>query len=1613
MWLLRQIVVLLLLIEWLFGVNVLTVADGPPQVWGNEFQQKVKNLSNEGVWNVEQNVSSVSPVLLYHKQVTSNVVRAAADGDSVVSELADVELVDVSLNIIAADQNVKNAKLVRLINRNKIQVISTKLDVPVAGGNELHYGANFEVPEMLQDSEEYNSDHSADWYKEGVEEPSYEHSAEWYGEGEEFRYDHSAEEEFRYDHSAEGYGEAEEELQPGEESPRSYQEYMDSVMVAPLSSPYVKGNSVGVDYSSFQKNSPYWGEQGRLHSSVGSVMSADDRCSKVAVASYPRNCGEVSMSAQFYGSSHDLKVRLHSSLVQASSVAHQCKYKVVERKGLFIFSTYYDGCNVKKLNGCYYLTLSWQSKNISLACPPKPIGSELLPAVFCSKTSMTVGIDSGSLDRLKVKDSHFWVPVSKIARECKYEVLTDSFGKIFFTASYKGCHVKKEGNYYVLAVQYAAANGKESSFLMKCQTKSGEQVSTFPFVTAPPEPGPKVSCHASTMDVVLPDAAPDQVKVRDETHHEVSVQQLAKKCQYTLVKRGHHLVFTANYKSCYVSMKDNNYILTVVYMPRAAHPLVIHMKCPVFGPPTSVTPITLPNKPGPVCRVTGMSVALPFGSPDQVKVLDKNQHPVLVNKAPKSCGYILLKRLHDVLFEAPYKACHVQLKNNYYTLTVLYKPAVGAQIVVNMKCPLRWHPTFLPTTPTKPITPRLPLVTCGASSMSTELPEGLLDQVKLLGKLGKVVVVSKAPKQCSYQLIKGKGKITFSASYEACDVRVEGLHYILTLIYKPASGKQMTVYMRCPIKETTPTTTTKPLLKVDCYPSSMSVVLPDVSPNDVQVVDERNRYVKVMSAPKTCGYVLAKKVKLLVFTTTYKGCHVAVKARHYVLEVLYKSFDGKTLALTMECPVSKIPTPPMTTLPTHPPPMVSCTSSNMSVVLPVGSPEHVKILGLHLDEVLLSSVHKECGYKVIKSKGKIALTVLYSSCNVHKEGNFFVLNIRYYPSAGFPVALQMKCPDSHLDPTLPTMPSPVVSSDHIISCKRTSMMVEFPYGKLEDIQLIDKTGKLVAVQLAPKRCGYRLLQAGGIFLSIPYSACDVQLLGNHYVLLVVYKSARGGQKQIEVRCPVREPSHLGNGVSCQEDCMSIDLPAGPAEQVQVVDQYHNPVSVKQFPRCGYNLSSEVGKLHFSASYKACHVKIQNGNYILTVLYTTSTGRHEVQMTCPIRDLVFHQGCTLPRKKQVQCGPVGISPSICRLKGCCVDAKTSHCFYPMDTCTADGHFVFAVYRTSSKPEVDPGSLYVSSNSSCAPVVCTPDFAIFKFPLTGCGTHKFVIGQTSIYLADVFGQFAKNRQMYGQILRHAPYRYQVECRYSKGSTASAGYMVVNTPTVPSIVSSETMGVVLRIAKDDSYTTFFPETQVPLRLLLGSQIYLDVTISHPPSPDVVLLVHYCIAYPRSSENVWVLMYNGCPNPLDYGTALHLKDHDQQNVPKHSRRFAITTFQFLDAKKENLLDEEIYFMCSTEVCSPEHQRCIEGCFDGRPISSASPSNWGKLCAGKSCSKRPHPVKRAVADGVHLLFLRDDPYQQTENWTTTFPLAAVGLLMSIIFLCLGKLACVKYVQEK
>lgn len=37
------------------------------------------------------------------------------------------------------------------------------------------------------------------------------------------------------------------------------------------------------------------------------------------------------------------------------------------------------------------------------------------------------------------------------------------------------------------------------------------------------------------------------------------------------------------------------------------------------------------------------------------------------------------------------------------------------------------------------------------------------------------------------------------------------------------------------------------------------------------------------------------------------------------------------------------------------------------------------------------------------------------------------------------------------------------------------------------------------------------------------------------------------------------------------------------------------------------------------------------------------------------------------------------------------------------------------------------------------------------------------------------------------------------------------------------------------------------------------MEVRLLNNPDPTLVLLVHYCVAYPRSGNAVWILLYNG----------------------------------------------------------------------------------------------------------------------------------------------------------
>ncbi|MED6251478.1 hypothetical protein ATANTOWER_031386 [Ataeniobius toweri] len=279
------------------------------------------------------------------------------------------------------------------------------------------------------------------------------------------------------------------------------------------------------------------------------------------------------------------------------------------------------------------------------------------------------------------------------------------------------------------------------------------------------------------------------------------------------------------------------------------------------------------------------------------------------------------------------------------------------------------------------------------------------------------------------------------------------------------------------------------------------------------------------------------------------------------------------------------------------------------------------------------------------------------------------------------------------------------------------------------------------------------------------------------------------------------------------------------------------------------------------------------------------------------------------------------------KCACVSVWVS-LFIPPE-CTIDRHMIFSVPASLMDPPLSTALLVAANNSTCKPQKVTPEYALFKIPMDGCGTRRVVVGKTVVYLVEITNVVQTVSLNYGTITRDSPVRLLVECRYMPGTVLSVSY-VVKTPTFgPDVHTQGVFGVQLRIAKDAQYSSYYPQYHQPLHMLLGKPLHLEVRLLNSPDPSLVLLVHFCVAYPRSGKAAWVLLYNGCPNPLDPAPPKTvLSDPTPPSPQSQTRRFTIRTFQFLPDGEFQDMEEEIYFMCSTEICSPQDSPCVEGCF-------------------------------------------------------------------------------------
>ncbi|KAL6460374.1 hypothetical protein MHYP_G00303400 [Metynnis hypsauchen] len=671
---------------------------------------------------------------------------------------------------------------------------------------------------------------------------------------------------------------------------------------------------------------------------------------------------------------------------------------------------------------------------------------------------------------------------------------------------------------------------------------------------------------------------------------------------------------------------------------------------------------------------------------------------------------------------------------------------------------------------------------------------------------------------------------------------------------------------------------------VFCGEDAVEVVLPPGSLSEMKVFDSSGMY-PVFGLPEACDYSLTRENGRMVFHVHFTGCPVTVEEGSYTLRFLYRNSAGQLEIVTVSCSNSSHTPSSKTRSPRHP---------DLSYPAVKGSPPQAAQLYLPYWDALSPTL----GEPLIAPP----------------------LDRLFLPE---------------IDPLFPTPGEPLSNSqwEQPPPTPTSMQVIAMPSSLRRHSKCKQRGHRLFSPQLEP------LSPTPGILL--PASQWELPQSGSPLPI-----------SQWEQLSPTTEEPLPTT--QWQQPSTSTGEPLTTTQWQQPSPTTGEPLTTTQWEQPSPTTGEPLSTSQWEQPSPTTGEPLPTSQWEQPSPTPTS-----MQVTTmPSSLTLFKQGgCSVPSGQRLPCGRPGVAAAECLRKGCCRDQATFACYYPMDVCLADGQFVFVVPSTIGGLPINPARLMAVGRTSCKPVLANKHFAIFKFGVTECGTRSYQIGETTIYLAEVQSPIRKRILQYGMITRDHPVRLMVECRYSKGSLdlqvpadspvlaappallasqsrpmkgrVSAGYMV-KSASLPALVRAKGLyGVQLRIAEDKTFTKFSSEDHKPLKVLLGKPVYLELRIN-APNPKATLVVHYCVAFPRSAKSALVLLYEGCPNPLDSDniSILYVAGQSQD---RHVRRFEVKAFQFMDQSTNKYLKEEIYFMCSTEVCMPSQTPCKETCFDGK----------------------------------------------------------------------------------
>uniref|UniRef100_A0A7N8YKA6 Uncharacterized LOC113137211 n=1 Tax=Mastacembelus armatus TaxID=205130 RepID=A0A7N8YKA6_9TELE len=261
------------------------------------------------------------------------------------------------------------------------------------------------------------------------------------------------------------------------------------------------------------------------------------------------------------------------------------------------------------------------------------------------------------------------------------------------------------------------------------------------------------------------------------------------------------------------------------------------------------------------------------------------------------------------------------------------------------------------------------------------------------------------------------------------------------------------------------------------------------------------------------------------------------------------------------------------------------------------------------------------------------------------------------------------------------------------------------------------------------------------------------------------------------------------------------------------------------------------------------------------------------------------------------------------------------------CFPNGTITALAVKLNSVPSLNPSQLTLR-DPMCRPSFSDDRYAYFIFSGNSCGTTRKFLANVMLYENEISlpeETETESQPENDETLTPSPppplKMLKISCYYDVNSTSTVAFYTSPSKIEPRAKSGKgELQVEMRLALDNSYSTFYKLEDYPVSKYLKQPLYFEVELIAATNPSVSLELENCWATlneDRRSHPRLNLIIDGCANPLNpYQVIFHPVWVDARvQYPSRFKRFEVQMFTFPE-DDNNFDHHQLFVHCDVVIC-------------------------------------------------------------------------------------------------